>query len=81
MMAAAEWCVRAFVGSLGGNMSAVSAAGSGSEIGAGSTLVLGLDLVDRWFFRDWSMWPLIMAMDWGGYLVSAADVRPGKSGR
>ena len=63
-------------------MSAGSYAGSsGSKMVAGSTLVLGLDLVERWFFRDWSMWPLIMAMDWGGHLVSAAEVRPEKSGR
>ena len=35
-------------------------------------------LVDRWFFRVWSICPLIMGMECGGYLRRRAGVRPGK---
>jgi hypothetical protein len=35
------------------------------------------DVVDCWFFRAWSRWPLCIGMDAGGYLARVFSVRPG----
>jgi hypothetical protein len=39
--------------------------------------VLGC-LVERWFWRVWSRWPLIIALDRGGCLRRSVGVMPGK---
>jgi hypothetical protein len=47
---------------------------SGLGIGGG----VEVDRVDRWFLRDWSKWPLTVAMERGGYFFKEAALRPGK---
>ena len=37
--------------------------------------------MDRWFFRTWSRWPLIIGMEGGGYFLSSADVISGRDDR
>ena len=54
----------------------------GSCIDVGSLRALAggcLLLVDRWFCLDWSRWPLWVALEWGGFFLKDAEVRPGKS--
>ncbi len=44
----------------------------------GCKVSLGGGLVERWFFRVWSRWPLMVETERGGCLRTRADVRPGK---
>jgi hypothetical protein len=36
------------------------------------------DCVVLAFMRTWSNWPWCMASDYGGYFLTASDVRPGR---
>ena len=36
-----------------------------------------VNLVERWFFRVWSRWPLYMAIDSGAYWRTSCDVSSG----
>ena len=58
-------------------MARVVAAGGGVV-----TVVMGcVGRVDRWFFRTWSRWPLIIGTEAGGYFLSSAEVISGRDER
>jgi hypothetical protein len=40
--------------------------------------LLAFGLVERRFFRDWSMCPMAVAIKWGGCLRTSFEVSPGK---
>ena len=54
--------------------------GQGKVSASGGTDGSGV-LVERWFIRVWSKWPLIVASDSGGCFCREARVNPANSGR
>ena len=64
---------------------AMSGSGAGWRLSSGSSgsnkVADGAScvVVERRFFLTWSMWPLMVAVEIGGFARMVADVRPGKS--
>jgi hypothetical protein len=61
----------------GGLLSGQAVGGTVAGPSAGE-ITVGAGLVERRFLRDWSRWPLAIAMDQGGCVWRVLGVRPGK---